>query len=435
LLSLSLLVFGPAVSAQETKPVASGRGLIAGIVAEAGSNRPLADVMVTLESADGGILKTITDQTGRYRFEGIGPGGYRVTAALSGYAQEPERAQGMSFPLRPGEVRQLPEGYRVSGGVVWLGMTEEQTRNDLNIKLSRAGALAGRVLKADGQPVKDAAVSALLMTDDSSFRYNAQSQARTNERGEYRINDLLPGLYRVSTSWFDPERAKARAGQRSVLVFFPGTNAIDEAMSLRVEPGGAISNLDIRLPSDDVFTLSGHLLRGTSEGGIEAHLLSGPWKVRTVDVAEDGAFTVTHLEPGRHTLWARASTLDGSEGVWTTLEVGSDVVGLAMPLRPTGEIRGRVMTEEGTSLGDGYQVIAEFVDAQGEKLDAVPRDRGDIAADGTFHVAGLFGYRRLRLSGNEWDVTRVLVGKSPVDLLGFDAGERIDDVVVLVRSR
>jgi hypothetical protein len=107
----------------------------------------------------------------------------------------------------------------------------------------------------------------------------------------------------------------------------------------------------------------------------------------------------------------------------------------------TGEIRGRVLTERGDPVPiGGLQIIAELIDdgvadARFKSVDPLPRDRSDLGTDGSFVVRGLFANRRLRLSGNDWEVARVIVGKTSVETLSFTQGERLDGVVVIARRR
>ena len=436
--ALSLLIACLAASAnaapQDTS-IRAGRGAISGRVVEAEVNRPIRDAVVTLLSSAGVTLKTSTDENGRYTFEGIGVGGYRVIVAHEGYAPAEYRPFGARMlGSQPDAVRVLPEGYKVSVGVVWLGLTQGQVRTDVDFTLVRGGSISGRVTRADGRPVKSAVVRAVLMLEDGGFTFSERTQAFTSDGGEYVIADLAPGLYRVSVTWHDPERVKARARLDPGPTYFPGTGALDEATSLRITSGSVIRSVDIPLLPSDVFRLAGHVLRSASEGPIEAHIVAPPATVRTVDIAEDGAFEVTHLSPGRYTFWARAATSEGSEAVWTTVDMGADMNGLILPMSSTGEIRGRLLRNDGLPVTD-TQVIAQLVDGNGAPLDVLPRDRADVEHDGTFVIRGLFGDRQVRVSGNHWQVERVLVGKRTVDRLSFTCGDHFDGLVVVVKPR
>lgn len=438
LLSLGVLpmMFGLPVSGQG-RTVPAGGGSIHGAVVEEGSERPVRDAVVTLLSAQGRTLTVITDERGRYRFDGLAADGYQVSVSHDGYA-----AQTYSpVPLRwrippPGDVRVLPDDFRISGGAVWLVLADGQDRDGVNFGIVRAGRIEGRVHDADGLGVDNAIVQALFMLEDGSFNMNQQAATRTNERGDYAIAGLAPGLYRMSVKWFDPARMNAGAAIDMKPTYFPGTGILSEASPVRVESDATVRNVNIPLAPLDLYRLTGHALRGASTGSIEAQLLTPPSSTRTIRVAHDGAFELTHVPPGRHTLWARARTADGWEAAWITVELGTDMIGLVLPMMPTGAIRGRVVLENGTPLAaDVEQIVAELAERDGTVLDPLPRDRTSIGSDGSFEMAGLFGTRRLTVSGNSWDVVRVIVANTPVETFSVESGERLDGIVVVVRRR
>jgi hypothetical protein len=231
---------------------------------------------------------------------------------------------------------------------------------------------------------------------------------------------------------------KAKAGFDVEPTYFPGTRQAHEAMSLTLPPGGALRGIDIRLAPSDLVRFSGYVLRGVSEGAIEAHVLLPSFTIRTVTLAaDDGAFEITHLKPGPLTFWARAATADGFEAAWTELDLGADMTGLVLPMMPTAEIRGRVVMNDGTPLPEGLQVAAHLVDRDGARLDMLSRDSVDIAGDGTFHLRGVFGQRTLAVIGltHEHVLDQVLQGKSVVKMLSLASGESVDDVTLVVRKR
>ena len=417
-----------AVATQPKAPaVPAGRGTITGKVVESGSNRPLADVMMTLHAVSNRAeLRTLTDADGRFVFEGVGTGSYRVMATLEGYGTETWSAL-ETFPPA--------NGVRLTTGQLTVNVTDGQVRSDVNFALERAGLLAGRVTSSDGQPARGVLVVALSVNEDLRIMPST-GQAHTNERGEYVIGNLRPAIYRVSATFIDPDRPRALSGTGPRPTYFPGTHSLEEATALRVTGSAETRNVDIRLLSSDAFRIAGHVLRASGDGRIEANLLSGEHSIRTVQIAEDGAFDIPLVGSGRHVFWARARTPDGAEAAFTTIELASDATGLVMPMIPTAEIRGRVVTTDGRAFGDlGYQVIAHLSDSDGRKVDVLPRDRTDIRSDGSFELRDLFGHRVFGLSGNEWDVDRVVIGKTVVETFTLNGGERLDGILVVVKPR
>jgi hypothetical protein len=205
---------------------------------------------------------------------------------------------------------------------------------------------------------------------------------------------------------------------------------------VQVKAGTTARSIDVVLRPLELYQLSGHVLRGSSGARVEAYLISTAQAVRTVEVNADGAFEVAYLEPGRYTLWARAELADGSEAGAVAFDLGSDLTGLVIPLAPTGEIAGRIVTEDGDPFSfAGAEIVADLIGDDGRPLDRTPRDRAAIGSDGTFHLRGLFGTRTLRLIGTQREVTEVRSGKTPVDAIDVGAGERLRDVTVVAVRR
>jgi hypothetical protein len=308
----------------------------------------------------------------------------------------------------------------------------------VDLALAPGGTITGRVTNAEQKPVKDGVMLAMLVDDSGAISFNGSSEVRTSERGEYTIRNLSAGRYRMSVRWTDPEMLRAKAGADADLTYFPGTRQADEAMSLTLPPGGILRGIDIRLLPSDRVRFSSYILRGASEGRIEANVLLPGRSLRTVTLArDDGAFEITNLEPGPLTFWARATTPDGFEAAWTELDLGADMTGLVLPMAPTAEIRGRVVMNDGAPLPEGLQVAANLVDRDGAQIDTLPRDRVDVEGDGTFHLRGVFGQRTLTVVGltHEHMLDRVLHGGSVVKMFSLTSREVVDEVTLVVRKR
>jgi hypothetical protein len=117
---------------------------VSGTVLEAGSNTPVAGAQVTLMSFALGpqlgrpreTLVATTDQNGRYRFDALEPGRYRVSVQKAGFAT----MLGLG----------LPEATLKAG----------ERKTDLNVTIQRGAAIVGRVLDENGEPIANANVMA-----------------------------------------------------------------------------------------------------------------------------------------------------------------------------------------------------------------------------------------------------------------------------------
>src|SRR5437667_1983521 len=128
---------------QATATAETGR--ITGRVTVQGTNTPIAGVRVVLFPAGrpmgpmGAPPQMITDQDGRFGFDKIAPGGYRLDAQKAGFA-----------PFNQ------PGGAPTPTTQVAGGQTTE-----INIQLQKGGVIAGKVLDASGEPLTEARVMAL----------------------------------------------------------------------------------------------------------------------------------------------------------------------------------------------------------------------------------------------------------------------------------
>jgi hypothetical protein len=418
--SVFWLAVAAAAAAQQVASIPPGDASLAGRIIDVDSHRPLEGALLTLTTFDRkAVLKSISDAEGYYSFEGISPSGYFLSVFVDGYGSHEYSASG-TRAAGPAGVLVAP-GRRTTG---------------VNFRLRRAGTVAGQVTLFGGSPARDALVAVVRTSEDTSVLAASPAPSRTDSRGSYSIPNVPAGSYRVLASWADPEALEAGVKTAMQLTYFPGTESLAEASAIRVDAGETVRGINIHLIPKEFFRISGHVLRGPSENAIEANLVSTGWSVRTIEVADDGAFEIAHLPPDRYTFWARARTVDAHEAAVISVDLGSDMTGLTMPLLPTGGVSGRVVTDDGATLPGGLQVSAVQAD-QGKQIDSLDRDRAGVVEDGRFELRGLFGERILRVLGlaPEWKVDRVLHGASPVESLSIISGKQTDNVTIVLKRR
>jgi protocatechuate 3,4-dioxygenase beta subunit len=167
-------------------------GSVQGIVTRSGSTEPLSKATVELrpESNDNAILNSITtDEDGRFIFQPVSPGRYRLTVRRAGYSRPP-----MSITVVAG-----------------------QPFAPVQLPMSQTAAISGTVFDKDGQPAGNLVVQALKATYPQGVRVLTPVQtAFTNDLGEYRLFWLSPGRYYV--------RATAREAEPSNLAMVRGGN-------------------------------------------------------------------------------------------------------------------------------------------------------------------------------------------------------------------
>ncbi|MCS7250744.1 MAG: carboxypeptidase-like regulatory domain-containing protein [candidate division WOR-3 bacterium] len=153
----------------------AGVGAISGIVTDSLTGNPIPNARVNARKMNGqGCGMAVTDENGYYIIQNLTPGPYMVNCHARNY-----------YP------KHYPNPVEVVAG---------QTTNDINFALrpytppppGERGSISGRVIDSiTGNPIPNARVTACGPSC---------GQAITNENGEYLIENLLPGEYRVITN-------------------------------------------------------------------------------------------------------------------------------------------------------------------------------------------------------------------------------------------
>ena len=134
-------------------------------------------------------MTATTDGGGKFVFQNVRPGRYRLVAARDGFVQSEYGQRGPGLTGTP------------------LNVAAKQELKDVRIQLTPTGAIAGRVFDRYGDPVGNAMVQALKYSYQDGRRVlNVVQSVRTNDLGEYRLFWMQPGhtlsaRYRKRTGW------------------------------------------------------------------------------------------------------------------------------------------------------------------------------------------------------------------------------------------
>ncbi|MHC4461936.1 MAG: M56 family metallopeptidase [Planctomycetota bacterium] len=171
---------------------------------------PLSGVEIVLKSNTGILKETITDETGRYRFEGLRADGYVVRAEQpAGVVAETVRTLPMAGPGRA-------EGHGSSQSR-WVELkSEPKTDIDFHFRLDWV-SISGRVTDADGNPVSGIKVGAELCSpkmDGGEGRSEGRSGAFSTfkiswgsvsmisgDDGRYRLDGLCPVTFSETATY------------------------------------------------------------------------------------------------------------------------------------------------------------------------------------------------------------------------------------------
>jgi hypothetical protein len=275
-LFLMLAAAAPGIAswAADEKPAS-----LAGKVADSVTGEPIAKVNLLIHgNVDGTQFKrdAVTDDQGRFSLTALPPGRFELRATRNGFVK-------MSFSV------QLQAGGDKDG---------------FGIKLVRTGAISGRVVDADGQPMEFLHVRA-----DGK----AGGRTETDEQGRFRIGRLAPGTYRVL--------AESNEGPRSIReirtdgtvetidlsTYYPGSLTPKTAAALEVAPGSEVTGLEIRLLRLPLVCVSGTVSGFPKESGVQVRISGPDGSNAFIGYANrDGTFEVWGLPPGNYAFSARA---------------------------------------------------------------------------------------------------------------------------------
>jgi hypothetical protein len=157
-------------------------GLITGRVTEGGGDSGVPSAVVSIQASTSQqrdpLDLMLTDSDGRFFFEGLPSGTYRITVRKPGWIDG-------------------AYGQRRAGGLAATFTLENaERRTGLDIKLWKPAVLAGDVTDEAGEPVVDALVWAVRRRSIAGRqRMELVTATHTDDRGAFRLSGLAPGEY------------------------------------------------------------------------------------------------------------------------------------------------------------------------------------------------------------------------------------------------
>ena len=306
-----------------------GTGLITGQVIDADSGKGIPNAPVALLGAPppagtplqgrAGPVRpfaVISDSQGRFFFAGLAAGSYIPISEVHGYVPS----------STPPVV--VTDGARV------------ETR----IPLRRLSSILGRVTDDAGTPVVGMMVRAFRrgVTPGRPPTLLASTQARTNDRGEFRLGSLTADEYLVCACTTDPipfdgnlltmiaarpvdllavagraitsgaETVSIDAALRTLPpTFHPNATLVSQAERVRVRPGEDRENIDITITAVAARRVSGRIVGASSS--VTAQMLrlrqegdlleaAGITQIPPMLVQPDGRFDFANVPPGQYVL-------------------------------------------------------------------------------------------------------------------------------------
>lgn len=375
----------------------------------------------------------VTGTDGTFRLENVPDGVYTVHL----------QRQGM-FPwmARPGW---SPQRIEVKGGAPVRG---------LRFGMAPLGAVGGRVLDEEGEPVQGVQVSLLRRSWVSGQLRWAPfaAPALTDDRAVFRVGGLMPGSYVLMVSPRPAFPAAGGAG-RTVLptVFYPNARTPDAAQPIQVGLGQEVTNLDIRLPAVPSRSVTGVVLSAEGSPAEQFFVSAAPadmgwmpmWAGVSARMEPQGRFRLEGLAPGRYRLTARLlpGPQGSSPGALATAEVDvseGDVEGVEIRFQPPPVLTGRVVIE-----GPGADAARQHLEGltvlvRGENW-ALAGTPAAVGQDGAFRIQLAFpGRHQIAVTGpamSQLYTAAIRTGSGVDAASGVDiAGGSTEEVTIVLRT-
>ena len=405
------------------QPLGEGTSAIRGILTDALTKAPVAGCEVQLRVTEMSAMQTgavTTGADGVYEFAGITDGNYFLMIHCPSHLTTCFRA-GESEPASCAPITLL----------------KDQQRSDLHVRLTPGAVVRGRVLDPDGQPMGDVQITIAVLVGDG-FR-NTQASA---VRADGSFNIVVPaGRIRVMAQPRPKIVGSEPRLRRFVThppVYFPGV--FDEVDGWPIDiKAGEIVELDFHMPPLPIGSIKAVVTGpdGYSLDHVRA-LRPEANQIKNLTVVDHGVGYVEGLREGRYIVVARGRSADGPLAAWEIVHMTAGEVPVTLDLKPTARVYGRVMPDrDGLPPLAGVRVVAAWTDGAID-LDPLGRDEGEVTADGSFSIDGVFGMRMVRVAGLDpaWQVRAVRYGRTDITASGIDVlpGTTIE-IAILVSRR
>jgi protocatechuate 3,4-dioxygenase beta subunit len=387
---------------------------VQGVVFKKGTREPLSEATVELrlDLEGGAVLKDFTtEDDGRFQFDNVAPGRYRVTVSRRGYTRPP-----LIINVRAGQPAEI------------------------QLPMNQAGVISGRITDANGQPLGNIEVLAMKASYPDGRRVLIPvASAITNDLGEYRLFWLSPGRYYVSavhptaqgmfrrmtsmaglaisaigTSFVSTVRSVATPDpaiggvgpesetERYAPIFFGGATDEEAASPIEIRAGAEVTGVNIAIAPVRLRRVRGLVIDG---------LTGRPAEYASVTVASDtdeprgkefpvdretGTFDLVLL-PGVHTVNANSASGEGS----ITFQLpDADINSLVIPTTPVFDISGRIVLDGDQNSSDALGVLRFTLrhDPPRKETSSVGFAYSSPLPDGSFVVSGSAGEYRMNIA-------------------------------------
>jgi hypothetical protein len=415
-------------------PVAAPRAVVAGppagrlsgTITDAQSGVAIQGVRVSVGSPSlDAPRQTTTDRAGRYEIALLPVGTFTVSARADTYVDS-----GFAF-------RRLD---RTQGSIA---LSDQQHQDNVDIRLTRAGSISGRIFDDEGAPVGGAAVNVLRPHFDEGQRLLATlGTTRTDTDGQFRVAGLGPGDYYVTVFEPDPTVTTAVVATHSP-TYYPGSADAAGARRIRVTVAAEVVDINFvvtRVPwtrirgeakraDNDPLRFAAIIMQPNDPEGLSAGpQLGARWQ-------PDGSFTFEQVPPGEYIIRALGEIDEDEPLLFASLPLtveGRHITGIVLTLTRGATLAGRVrFASRGSAAPDVTQLRLYAPLQDGTKFGGEPK--GQMGSDGRFSLIGVDAGARLIRALNvpaPWSLQRVTQrGRDITDTpIIIQQGQKLQDV-------
>lgn len=407
---------GLSAQPQNAQRIPRGTSGFRGTLTDALLNEPIAGCTVRASLAPGGRNDTVvTGPSGTFEFSGIVEGNYFFM---------------IDCPLHESACSVAADTSAAPCGGITV-FKDQQRRLDLRLALG--ATVRGRVIDSAGRPISHASVriggpfvgNTLVMA----------RQAMTKPDGTFEMTRVPAGEWLLEV-----DTPPAPGASRAPLVYYPGVLNREEAVYVEVSSGIVKDGVTITTPPvlDRSISVRVPPPDGTMSDMNVFVIRGEPLMSRRLDLDAEGNANIKGLTAGRYVVMATAVLGKERWADFQIIDFLDESVDIALQLRPAGRIRGRIIVENGGVPQIGDSTIGAYWVDNDVVLNPLSADEGQVAIDGSFEIAGLFGRRRLQLERFDagWRIHAVMQGKrdvteSGIEVVPGDAAE----VTVILRPR
>ena len=266
LMFVALLFLLSVIGEGQQRPT-SDTSSVEGVIIDAGTGQPLADVRVWTDRSAGGEF-TPTDQSGRFKLTGVPSGTRSIRVRKQGYALA--KSVGLKTPglAAAADLVNVEPGKPLQGVI---------------IQLVPEGTISGRILPG-GRPRTIVNLARYTYGNDGERTLIAVESVpistQTDNWGEYRFEGLEAGEYYI---YFNPSLISAAKGEAAPLTYYPDAFDVTSASRLIVKPGTNLRLNDLEMTlSVRAALVRFRMIDATGDSNADKGCPSVWWKPRGV---------------------------------------------------------------------------------------------------------------------------------------------------------